>query len=72
MRFCSNIDSKSSNNTFLNIIEILLLLLFFQFPVSIKSNAKFGSSIDSRKLDFLSAEKISERSRFVNKYIMQD
>ena len=35
MSFCSNIDSKSSNNTFLNIIEILLLLLFFQFPVSI-------------------------------------
>ena len=29
LRFCSNIDSKSSNNTYLNIIEILFLLLFF-------------------------------------------
>ena len=28
-RFCSNIDSKSSNNTYLNIIKILLLLFFF-------------------------------------------
>ena len=31
LKFCSNIDSKSSNNTFLNIIEILFLLLFFYF-----------------------------------------
>ena len=31
--FCSNIDSKSSNNTYLNIIKILFLLLFFKFHV---------------------------------------
>ena len=29
MRLDSNIESKSSNNTYLNIIEILFLLLFF-------------------------------------------
>ena len=29
--FCSNIDSKSSNNTYIIIIEILFLLLFFNF-----------------------------------------
>ena len=28
---------------------------------------KFSNNIDLRKVDFLSAEKISERSRFVNK-----
>ena len=32
-------------------------------------NANFGSNIDLRKIDFLSAEKISESSRFVNKYM---
>ena len=30
---------------------------------------KFSNNIDLRKVDFLSAEKISERSRFVNKKI---
>ena len=34
-----------------------------------KSNAKFDSNIDLRKQDFLSAEKVSECSRFVNKYV---
>ena len=29
LSFCSNIDSKSLNITYLNIIEIFILLLFF-------------------------------------------
>ena len=29
LSFCSNINSKSSNNTYINIIKILFLLLFF-------------------------------------------
>ena len=29
LSFCSNIDSKSLNNSYLNIIEILFLLLFY-------------------------------------------
>ena len=29
LSFCSSIDSKSSNNTYLNIIKILFLLLFY-------------------------------------------
>ena len=28
LSFCSNIDSKSSNNTYLNIIEILNYIIF--------------------------------------------
>ena len=32
---------------------------------------KFSNNIDLRKVDFLSAEKISEGSRFVNKDISQ-
>ena len=32
-------------------------------------NANFGSNINLRKIDFLGVEKISERSRFVNKYV---
>ena len=32
---------------------------------------KFSNNIDLRKLDFLSEEKISERSCFVNKDILQ-
>ena len=32
LSFRSNIDSKSSNDTYLNIIKILFLLLFFHFP----------------------------------------
>ena len=69
LSFCSNIDSKSLNNTSLKIIEILFLLLLFLFPVLITSNVKFGSIIDLRKQDFLSAEEISELSRFVKKYV---
>ena len=36
------------------------------------SNAKLGSNIDLRKLDFFSVEEISERSPFVNKYVTQN
>ena len=32
---------------------------------------KFSNIIDLKKLDFLSEEKISEHSRFVNKYVLQ-
>ena len=37
LSFCSNIDSKSSNNTYLNIIEILFVLLFFSISCLIYS-----------------------------------
>ena len=47
-----------------NIIEILNKFKIFQDH----RIRKFSINIDLRKVDFLSAEKISERSRFVNKY----
>ena len=61
----SNIDSKSTNNTYLNIIELLFLLLFFYFLYELHRMRKFGSKGDFRKVDFLSAEKINHRSRFL-------
>ena len=63
-RLDSNIESKSSNNTYLNIIKF-----FFQFEDH--RIRKFSNNIDFRKLGFLSEEEKSERSRFVNKDIMQ-
>ena len=33
------------------------------------TECKIGNNVDMRKLDFLSVEKISERSCFVNKYL---
>ena len=65
----SNIESKSSNNTYLNIIKLFFLIFFFQFEDHLIR--KFSNDIDFRKLDFLSEEKISERSGFVNKDVMQ-
>ena len=65
--FCSNIDSKSSNNTFFYIIKILNKFKIFKYH----RMGKFSNNIDLKKLDFLSEEKISERSRFVNKDILQ-
>ena len=64
MRSCSNIEQKPLNNTFLNIIEFF----FFNLDHRIK---KFSNNINLRKLNFLSEEKISERSRFVSKDVMQ-
>ena len=50
-----------------NIIIILNTLKIFEDH----GIRKFINIINFRKLDFLSAEKISEPSRLVNKYIMQ-
>ena len=50
-----------------NIIEILNKFKIFQDH----RIRKFSDNIDLRKLDFLSPEKISERSSFVNKDITQ-
>ena len=44
-------------------------MIFFQFEDH--RIGKFSNNINFRKLDFLSEEKISERSRFVNKDVMQ-
>ena len=63
----SNIDSKSLNNTFFNIIEILNKFKIFKYH----QIGKYSNNIDLRKLDFLTEEKISERSCFVNKDISQ-
>ena len=60
-RLDSNIESKSSNNTYLNFFEILF------FPVLRTSNQNFCNNIDLRKQGFLSAEIISHRSHFVYK-----
>ena len=57
LSFCSNIDSKSSNNTYLNFIEILFYYNFFSCINNIK--CKIWCNIDLRKQDFLSAEEIS-------------
>ena len=51
-----------------NIMEILNKYKIFQDH----RIRKFCNNIDLRKLDFLSAEKISERSRFVNKVLIQE
>ena len=59
MRLDSNIEIESSNNTYLNIINLLFLIFFFQFENH--RFGKFSNNIDFRKLDFLSEEKISER-----------
>ena len=45
--FCSNIDSKSSNNTLINIIEILNKFKIFKYH----KIRKFSNNIDLRKLD---------------------
>ena len=63
MRLDSNIESKSSNITFFNIIEIFNKLKIFENH----RIQNFSDNIDLRKQVFLSAEKISERSGFVNK-----
>ena len=47
------------------IIEILNKFKIFKYH----QIGKFSNNIDLRKLDFLSAEIISERSRFVNKEV---
>ena len=44
----------------------------FLFPVLITSNAKFGSNIDLRKVDFLSQEKISDPSRVLTNVNNED
>ena len=59
---------KSLNNTWINIIK---LLFSFFFPFEDHRIGKFSNNIDLRKLDFLSEEKISECSSFVNKDVMQ-
>ena len=49
-----------------NIIKILKKLKIFEYH----QIQKFSINADLRKQDFLSAEKISNHSRFVNKDIM--
>ena len=63
--FCSNIDSNHWIIHLFNIIEILNKFKIFQYH----QIRKFSNIIDLRKVDFLSAEKISDCSRFVNKDI---
>ena len=57
-RLDSNIESKSSNNTYLNIIKILFLLLIFYFQYKDHQMQKFSRNVDLRKHDFLSQEKL--------------
>ena len=49
-RLDSNIKSKSSNNTYLNVIKLLFLIYFFQFEDH--RIGKFSNNIDFRKLDY--------------------
>ena len=63
----SDIESKSLNNTFLIIIEILFLICF---PVLRTLNQKFSINVELRKQDFFSREIISHHSRFVNKELI--
>ena len=51
----------------LNIIEIFIKFKIFEY----QRIQKFSNNIDLRKQVFLSAEKVSEPSRFVNKDISQ-
>ena len=65
MRSLSNIEWKTSNNTYLNIIKLLNVFFYF-FQFEDHWVIKFSNNVDFRKLDFLSEEKISEPSRFVD------
>ena len=47
MRLDSNIEHKSSNNDYLNIIKFIFILLFFQFEDH--RIGKFSNNIDFRK-----------------------
>ena len=47
MRLDSNIEHKSSNNDYLNIIKFIFLLFFFQFEDH--RIEKFSNNIDFRK-----------------------
>ena len=85
MSFCSNIDTKSSNNTYLNRAFVVTsnrnhrkILLFNNIEILNKFKifkhhgiGNFSSNIDLRKQYILIAEKISEPSSFVNKDISQ-
>ena len=51
----------------LNMIEIFIKFKIFEY----QRIQKFSNNIDLRKQVFLSAEKVSEPSRFVNKDISQ-
>ena len=55
LRACNNGDSITSNNTYLNIIEILFYFNFFQ--IKEHPNRKFTSDIDLRKHDFYTTKK---------------
>ena len=67
MTLDSNIELKSSNNTHLNIIKLCFYIYFFNLKIIESENLVLTLT---RKLDFLSEEKISERSRFVNKDVV--
>ena len=49
--------------------QIIMFNIFFQLEDH--QIGKFSNNINLSKLDFLCEEKISERSRFVNKHVMQ-
>ena len=51
--------------------QIIILIILFFFHFEDHRIRKFRNNIDSRKLDFFSEEKIIERSRFVNKELIQ-
>ena len=60
--------NENHNNNTLNIIELLFLLFFSSFKNIELENLEISST---RKVDFLSSEKISDRSHFVNKKLIQ-
>ena len=47
MRLDSNIESKSLNNTYLNIIELLFLIYFFNLKVILSENLVITSTLEN-------------------------
>ena len=62
--------TSSQNHRIIHLFNIIEILNKFKI-FNNQRIGKFSNNIDLRKFDFLSAEKISERSRFVNKDISQ-
>ena len=47
MRLDSNIESKSLNNTYLNIIELLFLIYIFNLKVILSENLVITSTLEN-------------------------
>ena len=64
------VETSTQNHRTIHLFNIIKILNKFKIFKDHRIQ-KFSNNIDFRKIDFLSKEKISERSSFVNKHVMQ-